>query len=159
MASDNDLTFDTHVLNVQVYSASDLHLEYAGTSHDLSWGELAREKTPQDESRYPNGKSGSYRTFAGPVRIEWRSRDGSRHSHLLNLDDVFKDRKVLHTEKPERIYQPMPITGGEPTIIIEINDRSVNVYLFAAIQLISDDPGSLVRDQRDHFTLAYSKTF
>lgn len=159
MADDNTLTFKTHDLRVELYSASDLHLVYAGSSHLLSPGELARDKTLQDDTKYSGGTSGSYVAFAGPAQLKWRSRDGVQHSCTLNLDEVFGDRRVLHTEDPMRIYKPMPITGGEPTIVIEVIDRTVNVYMFAALQLIPTDPTAVRRDEREHRTLAYSKSF
>lgn len=159
MADDNILTFTTHDLRVEVYSASDLDLVYAGSPHLLSPGELARDKTAQDDTKYWGGTSGSYVAFAGPVQLKWRSRDGVQRGCTLNLDEIFKDRRVLHCEDPTRIYKPMPITGGEPTIVIEVNDRTVNVYMFAALQLISADPKAVRRDERECRTLAYSKTF
>ncbi len=159
MANNDALTFSTHDLNIQIYNASDLRLVYGGTAHEISLGELARMKTPKDETRYPSGKSGSYIAFAGPVQIEWRSQDGVKHSCVLDLDEVFREKTVRHTQDPSRIYRPMPITGGEPTIIIEVNNRTVSVYLFAAIQLTPVDPNAVRRDECDTRTLAYSKTF
>jgi hypothetical protein len=159
MANDDMLSFKTHDLRVEIYSASDLNLVYAGSPHQLSPGELARDKTPQDDTKYWGGTSGSYVAFAGPVQLQWRSRDGVQHSYSLDLDEIFKDRRVLHSEDPLRIYKPMPITGGEPTIVIEVIDRTVNVYMFAALQLMPDDPKAVRRDEREHRTLAYSKTF
>lgn len=159
MASDDTLSFKTHDLRVEIYSASDLKLVYAGSAHLLSPGEIARDKTPQDDIKYWGGTSGSYVAFAGPVQIDWRSRDGIQRSCSLNLDEIFKDRRVLHSEDPTRLYRPMPITGNEPTIVIEVVDRTVNVYMFAALQLVPADPAAVRREEREHRTLAYSKTF
>lgn len=157
MSDNAELKFKTHDLNIQCYSASNMKLEYAGNEFHLFEGKVSKEKTPADENRYPNGKSGSYNAFAGPVNLKWRSRDGSQHATTINLDEIFKDRKVLHKEDPSKIYMPMPITGNEPTIIIEINDRTVNVYMFVAIQLVSAN--TTKRDESDNRTLAFSKTF
>lgn len=159
MLDDNVLKFKTHDLNIQCYSVGDVRLEYAGTLYTLFDGKISKEKTAKDATKYPSGKSGSYYAFASPVKIEWRSRDGTRLQHTLNLDEIFKDRRVLHTDDPARIYKPMPITGDEPTIIVELNDRTVNVYMFAVIQLIPVDPNAKQRDEHENRTLAYSKTY
>ncbi len=159
-ASDGTLLFVTHDLSIDIYSASDLYLVYSGTPHELSVGEMAREKTTEDETRYPGYTSGSYYAFkSGPAEIKWTSRDGVKHEYSLDLDSVFKDRKVLHTEDPNLNYKPEPITGGEPTIIIEVNDRTLNVYMFAAIQTVSPYPSIKQGNERDHRTLAFTKTF
>ena len=159
MANDDVLTFKTHDLSIDIYDASDLNLIYSRSQHNLSKGKIARKKTHDDENKFPNFKSGSYFAFPGPVELNWRSSDGETHSFLLDLDKIFKDRKVLHTEDQKLIYKPKPITGGEPTIIIEVNNRTLNVYMFATVQTISQDPNVTRRNSRDHRTLAFSQTF
>ena len=76
----------------------------------------------------------------------------------MNLSDIFKDRLVLHSEDPTKIFQPRPLLEGQPIIIVEINDRTVNVYMLVTLQLRPADPSSLRRDQREHRSLAYSHT-
>jgi len=160
MAADDDvLKFQTHELNLQIYSAGDLRLVYAGSPHEIAMGRIAKDKTAEDAARYPGFTSGDYPAFAGPVEMEWRSKDGTHFKHTLDLDSIFKDRKVLHDENPADIYKPMPILGRQPIIIIEVNDRTVNVYMFTSIQLNPKDPDAARRDRRDHRVLAYSKTF
>ncbi len=156
MANEGELKFTTHDLNIQAYSISDVNLVYAGSPHELSAGQLTRAKTVEDETRYPGGKSGSYQAFAGPVQIDWRSKDGTQIKYALDLDAVFKDRKILHTEDVSKLYKPEPVYGGEPTIIIELNDRTLNVYMFVTMRLEHDETK---RIHHDHRTLAFSKTF
>lgn len=91
--------------------------------------------------------------------MEWRSKDGTPFKHTLDLNSIFNDKKILHDENPADIYKPMPIFGRQPTIIIEVNDRTVNVYMFTSIQLIPKDPNAARRNRRDHRVLAYSQTF
>lgn len=160
MAADDDfLKFNTHELSVQVYNASDLRVVYANTPHTLAMGELARQKTEADGKRMPGFTSGDYPAFSGPVEMEWRSKDGSLLHHKLDLDSIFKERKILHHEDLTRIYKPMPTSDVPPVIIIEANDRSVNVYMFTVLQLVSPDSNNNHREARNNCVLAYSKTF
>ncbi|MFZ6734761.1 hypothetical protein ACO0LG_22750 [Undibacterium sp. Ji42W] len=160
MAADDDvLKFSSHDLGLKIFSASDFRLVYANSPHELALGEVAREKNATDEMREPGFTSGEYPSFAGPVEMEWRSKEGIHFKHTLDLDSIFKDRKVLHHEDPARIYKPMPVSGGAPTIIIEVNDRTVNVYMFTTIQIIPQDPNAIRREAHDNMVLAYSKTF
>ena len=158
-AEDDVLKFQSHDLNLQIYSAGDFRLLYAGSPHEIAIGRTAREKTAEDEKRYPGFTSGDYQAFAGPVEMEWRSKDGTLFKHTLDLNSIFNDKKILHDENPADIYKPMPILGRQPTIIIEVNDRTVNVYMFTSIQLIPKDPNAARRNRRDHRVLAYSQTF
>lgn len=156
MADTQGLTFNKHTLSINIYSVSDVNIVYAGSPHRLSAGKLMRAKTAADEKRFPGFGSGTYITFAGPVDIAWKSQDGTDHSYALDLDEVFKDRKVLHTEDEARFYKPEPVYGSAPTIIIELNDRTLNVYMFVTIRLEKDE---MTREHKDHYTLAYTKQF
>jgi hypothetical protein len=37
------------------------------------------------------------KTFPAPVELEWRSLDGVAHRLSIDLDQLFKDRLILHT--------------------------------------------------------------
>ncbi|MBI1773013.1 MAG: hypothetical protein HYR68_11835 [Burkholderiales bacterium] len=156
MANEDFLKFSKHDLNIQAYSASDVEVLYAGTPHKLSAGKLAPAKTEKDQNKFPNFKSGTYVTFAGPVDVKWSAADGSKLAASLNLDEIFKDRRVLHTDDASRLYKADPVAGGHPTIIIEVNDRTLNMYMLVTIRLEKD---ATTREHHDHRTLAYSKTY
>lgn len=153
------LKFSTHDFGILCYGGiTNLNLVYGGSGHELCKDTPGREKLPSDEKRGPGFKSGSYRAFAGPVDMEWNARDGTHLTHTIDLDEVFKDRVVLHTADSARIYKAKPISGCEPTIVIEVNDRTVSVYMEVSLQLVRADPTDTGRDRSHHFTRAYSKT-
>jgi hypothetical protein len=153
------LKFSTHDFGILCYGGiANLEIVYAGSPHELCFDTPAREKLPSDEKRVPGFLSGSYPAFAGPVEMEWNARDGIHLTHTIDLDEVFKDRVVLHTADSARIYEAKPISGGEPTIIVEVNDRTVSVYMKVSLQLVRADPTDTGRDRSTHFTRAYSKT-
>jgi hypothetical protein len=91
------------------------------------------------------------------VDFKWESRDGETHEYTVDLNTLFKDRRVLHTEDSKLIYTPDPISGGEPTIIFEINNRTLNIYMFVTIQVF--DPSTKKGAEHDHRTLVFTKTF
>jgi hypothetical protein len=154
------LKFRAHDFGISCYGGiTNLNLVYGGSRHNLCIKSPGREKLPSDEKRGPGFLSGTYYAFAGPVEIEWNARDGTRLTHTIDLDEVFKERVVLHTADPARIYKSNPTTTGEPTIVIEINDRTVSVYMEVSLQLMRSDPTDTGRDRSHHFTRAYSRTF
>jgi hypothetical protein len=156
---DQVLKFSNHDLGIHCYNGvKNVRLVYAGSPHTLCTTGPGLEKTAADENEPPNGSSGSYKAFAGPVEIDWLARDGSALHLDLDLDAIFKDRIVLHKADPARIYQPKPITGGEPLIVVEVIDRTVNVYMSLQLQLVRAEDPEGRREGSDQYTLAYSKT-
>jgi hypothetical protein len=153
------LKFSTHDFGILCYGGiTNLKLVYAGSPHKLCTKSPGREKLPSDEKRGPGFLSGSYHAFAGPVEMEWNARDGKNLTHTIDLDEVFKDRIVLHTADPALVYKDNPISSGQPTIVVEVNDRTVNVYMEVGLILVRADPTDTGRDHSIYFTRAYSKT-
>lgn len=158
MSNDDVLKFSTHDLGIRCFGGvTKVWLLYANSDHELCTDRIARDKTPADATRMPS-KSGTYITFAGPVETKWTSRDGSQLAYTLDLDAIFKDRTVKHGQDPARINRAKPWFGGDPTIIVEFDDRTINVYLAGTLLLKSTEPGSSELEDIDLHYLAFSKT-
>lgn len=149
---DHVLKFNTYGVSIQLHEVSDVTI-FQETYLD-EW-ELAWKKTQEDESSYPEPWF-SLDRFP-KVDFKWESRDGDTHEYIIDLNTLFKDRRVLHTEDPKLIYTPDPISRGEPTIIFEINNRTLNIYMFVTIQVF--DPSTKKGAEHDHRTLVFTKTF
>ena len=159
MTNDDVLKFSSHDLSIFCYGGvSDVYVEYAHTGHDFFVGLVAPDKAPEDEARFPNSTSGSYVTFAGPVIVRWTARDGSKLDASIDLDPIFSDRAVLHSQDPGRIYQPAPIVGKSPTILVEVNDRCVSIYLLVTLKLVKE-PEHNRFEIRENRTLAFSRSY
>ena len=152
------LTFKKHGFAVNCYSARDVQVIYgyiANSSYSCGAGKIARAKRVEDEKRYWGG-TGGIPAFTGPAKIHWYSKDGAEHAYQLSLDEVFKGKKILHTEDPTRIAQYNPPT--EPIIIVEVNDRTLNVYMDTFIYLIAD-PNVKGSEESRNIHLAFTKKF
>ena len=97
-----------------------------------------------------------YHAFEGPVQASWRAHDGSALSCEVDLDQVFADRLVRHGADPQRLYAPQPLIGGAPVLIVEINDRTLSIYMDVTVLTLPGDPASPRRDKTDYRTLAYT---
>jgi hypothetical protein len=153
------LRFSTHHFALFCYAVSDVRVTYAGRAHEL-WDEggPAPAKTAADATRYPNAQFGVYEAFEGPVQARWRAQDGSALSWDVDLEQVFPDRTVLHGADPQRIYAPIPLTGGRPVLIVELNDRTLNIYMDVTVQTVPASAAATKRDETEYRTLAYSHT-
>ena len=160
MVIDNLLKFRTHDFGILCFGGvANVNLVYAGSGHNLCVGDPASEKTPADKERVPGFLSGAYHAFAGAIEIEWNARDGTRLSHSVDLNEVFPDKVIPGDYDSTRIYEKKPVTGSEPTVIVEVDDRTVNVYLYAEIQLVRDGQLDQARERVSSYTRAYSMTF
>lgn len=159
MSTTDVLHFSAHDLAVFCYSASNVIVTYAGRAHEL-WdeGENAPTRTAAHDQRYPNGMFGTYRTFESLVQAEWNALDGTRLSTEVDLDQVFPDHVVLHGADPARIYQPNPIIGHEPVLVVEIDDHSLSIFMDVTIQTLSPDPSAPSYERTRYRTLAHTRT-
>ncbi|QWT20170.1 hypothetical protein KPL74_20795 [Bacillus sp. NP157] len=95
-----------------------------------------------------NGK-----TFPGPVDISWTSMDGEDLHAVVDLDEMFRERLVLHHVTRDEVKEPWlrakSFNPVSPHILIEVNDRTVNVYMQATVateaEQIQGNPNSHIR--------------
>jgi hypothetical protein len=86
---------------------------------------------------HPRFTYGVYFAFAGAVDVQWRSLDGELLSASLDLDKIFRSRKILHSADSSSVYQAKPVVRSHPTIIVEVDNRKITVYMHAGINFSS----------------------
>ena len=96
--------------------------------------------------------------FPPPADVHWTSLDGVEHDAKVDIGAIFKDQRVLYrvpdTEIPDRSW------GDDPSILLEVNDRTVNVYMKAFIATKTEQiPGNKYSDGRDDVILAWTHTY
>ena len=150
------LTFKKHSLATTCYSASNMKVKYGQFVTNHCSNKLARAKIPQDDTRVP-GAIGAFPAFFGPLFVQWQAFDGTVLSETLNLDEIFKGKVVLHNEDPKQLEPTLPLIM-DPTIVVEVNDRTLTIYMNTYMGLITDEPGKLRRGSSNR-VMAYQKTF
>jgi hypothetical protein len=106
-----------------------------------------------------NGK-----TFPGPVELAWTSLDNTQFQVSVDLDFLFKDRMVLHNVSREQVKETWlrslsrePVT---PAILVELDDRTVSVYMKALIATEKEQvPGDPYTQKRIDPVLAWKHTY
>jgi hypothetical protein len=98
------------------------------------------------------------RNFPPPAEVKWTSLDGVEHAAQVDIGAIFKDERVLYrvpdSEIPDRSW------GGEPGILLEINDRTISVYMKAFIATKTEQiPGNKYSYGRDDVILAWTHTY
>lgn len=103
-------------------------------------------------------------TFPGPVELEWTSLDGVGHTVLLDFDSLFKDRLILHnvprSDVRDAWLDAKSIHPVSPSILVEINDRTVNVLMRALVVTDAEqEPGNSRSHFRDDVVVAWTHTY
>lgn len=96
--------------------------------------------------------------FPPPAEVNWRSKDQSEHSARIDIAEIFKDRLVRHEVAREDIAPGVSI--NDPEIILEVDDRTINVYMRSFIPLKAPrDPGNPNSDYRADLIQVFSQTY
>lgn len=161
------LTFDKHDIKLQCYDASDMKIRYGNYrshgAYEREYNrdhrrEIARAKVPSDDTKFLSGTMGYYRSFEGPLYIQWHALDDSVIETTIDLDEIFPGKVIPNHEDPKLIYWPIP-TVGNPVIIIEVNDRTLNIYSDVDISLLYEDRNASNRTSKRNRILVFSKTY
>lgn len=159
------LRFDSHKFSVFTYDTYGAKVVYAGQVQiDQDDDELKRSSDSYgpDYQRSWSGIHGMIRNFPEPAKVTWRSRDGQSHEAEIDFGEIFKDERVRHNVARDEIADLVDgVYRREPSIILEINDRTIRVYMRAMIFLTDEVEvaGHMRADFRDDLILVKSYTY
>jgi hypothetical protein len=101
---------------------------------------------------------GPIANFPPPATVTWRSKDGSSHEAEIDIGEIFKDELIRHNVAREDAMDPA--SSGMPNIILEVNDRTINVYMRAMIWLKEPRlPGRPHSDYQDDLIKVFSRNY
>jgi hypothetical protein len=133
------LRFDRHSFSVHCYDTYGCKVVYAGmVQRDDAPNELRPSSAGygRDYSRGWGGGHAMIRNFPPPAVVTWKSRDGQAHRAEVDVGKIFQDEVIRHNvTRAEMAELPDGKYESEPAVVIEVNDRSVRVYMRAMIFL------------------------
>lgn len=77
--------------------------------------------------------------FPGPARVKWKSLDGVAHDAEVDIGSIFKSGLILHNVPQDEMPVETAATVGGPSIFLEVNDRTISIYMMAMI-FLKDTP-------------------
>jgi len=105
-----------------------------------------------------NASWGPFPNFPPPAKVTWRSKDGTSHEAEIDIGEIFKNQLILHSVTREDATENA--TDGMPGIILEVNDRTINVYMRATIWTRKEQiPGNKYSHSREDLIKAFSRTY
>lgn len=159
-ASDWPLKFRAHKFRAACYSTFGCRVHYARYYPGDDSDEVLQVSS-DDVPGYPENLRASWgpvANFPPPARVTWRSRDGVPHQAEVDIGEIFEDQQLRHHLQRDEISTEgsLPL----PEIILEVNDRTINVYMRATIFTKQPQiPGNRLSNQRRDLIKVYSRTY
>jgi hypothetical protein len=158
----NPIPFDRHNFGSICYDTYGCKVRY-GNRYDTR--DADDEKRPSSASlgdKYPDVMNAgwiSLRNFPLPAEVSWRDKDGNPHEAQVDIAAIFKDQVVMH-KVPQDQLPPILTAPIFPDIILEVNDRTINVWMRAHVPTtVLQKPGNQYSDFRSDMILAYTQTY
>jgi hypothetical protein len=156
--ADWPLRFVQHSFGAFCYSTYACQIRYGGYSR-VEPDDKLQIASESLGDKYPGNLDAGYlgiMNFPPPAQVSWRSKDGTSHQAEVDIGQIFKDQVVLHNVPREEVSG----SPGTVEIILEINDRTINVYMRA---FVSTNVEQIVGDRRGYsrreLILAWSRTY
>lgn len=157
---DGPFRFWRHNLGVYCFSTWGCRAEYGPhLVHDAPDDEWQPpvEEFPGDIRARMRATYLGYRNFEGPLHLRWNDRDKQALQLDLDLAGLFADGLIRHNVPESEILPTSSV--GDPGIVIEVDDRTVRVYMRALIPLKQPrDPRNRYTNAVDENVLVYEQT-
>ena len=159
------LRFESHEFGAHCYSTYGCRVVYAGLEQRADDPDKLRPSSAgygPDYQRNWSGTHGMIRNFPPPAQVSWRSQDGQTHTAEIDIGELFADEVIRHNVKREEMADlPDGEYGSEPAILLEVNDRTIRVYMRAMIFLKRrvEVDGKLRGDFRNDLILVKTYTY
>lgn len=155
------LRFDRHSFSVRCYDTIECTVQYSGLTH-------GDERLSPPSSTYGpgyldnwSGGHGMIRNFPPPAVLSWKSKDGHAHRAEIDIEKIFRDEVIRHSVPREEMAElPDGEFKNEPSVLLEVNDRVVRVYMRAHIPTMHlQKPGNPYSDFRNDLILVETYNF
>lgn len=153
------LKFRAHYFGAHCFDTQHCEILYRGFPHGADSGpspSVASYGRPLE--KLLSAGRGPIPNFPPPAKVTWRSMDGTSHEAEIDIGEIFKDQLVRHNVA--RADATHNATDGTPGIILEVNDRTINVYMRATIWTKDEQiPGNKYSHSREDLIKVFSRTY
>lgn len=152
------LKFLRHDFSSQCFNTRDCTISYANFPHHWNEPQGPWQSYGDDHKNFFQSAELSIANFPSPAVLDWISKDGSAHHAIVDMAEIFRDLLIRHKVPRDEVKEGVSI--GNPTIALEVDDRTVNVYMIAHIPTKHlQIPGNKYSDFRSDMIKVYSKTY
>lgn len=152
------LRFTSHSFGSKCFDTQSCEVLYAGFPHGSDEPRPSLASIGHPLEKIITGLHHGIRNFPPPAKITWRSKDGTPLYAEVDMADIFRDQLIRHNLRREEIANTTNMFI--PEIILEVNDRTVNVYMRAHISTKElQKPGNPYSNFRNDLFKVYTHTY
>lgn len=155
------LRFEKHSFSAHCYDTAGCSVLYNENYLIKDDADKTRPSSSSIGANYQKGWGSAaqigIKNFPSAANVNWRSKDGVSHEAKINIAEIFKDQQIRHNVPREDIPTDTVAATDSPNICLEINDRTVKVYMKAMVYL--KDTATRRSDFRNDLILVYSHTY
>lgn len=157
--ADWPLFFKRHMFGVVCFDTRQCSVLYDRREHGTERAAPSKSSlAPQRYDAVMIGTYGDLPNFPPPAEVRWTTKDGVAHEAQVDFDAIFADRLIRHQVPREEI--PEGVSMGFTHVILEVDDRTLNVYTRTLIPTRSEQiPGNRYSTGRNDLIKVYSKTY
>ncbi|WP_312316130.1 hypothetical protein [Stenotrophomonas sp.] len=155
------LRFDKHNFSARCHDTLSCEVVYDDVRHGSEKPTRSSASYGPDYLKDWNGGHGGIRNFPPPARVVWTSKDGSAHEAEIDIGEIFSDQLVRHYVPREEVADvPNGQISVHPAILLEVNDRTIRVYMKAFIPTKHlQTPGNTLSAVRRDLVLVKTYTY
>ncbi|WP_251006461.1 hypothetical protein [Stenotrophomonas sp. ISL-67] len=155
------LRFEKHSFGPRCYNTLECHVIY--DNFDFGGDKPTRSSASYgpDYLKDWNGSYGAVPNFPSAAKVVWRSKDGSSHKAEIDIGEIFKDQLMRHfVPREEAADLPDGKNESPPSILLEVNDRVIRVYMVASVPTKHlQKPGNRYSTSRRDLVLVKTYTY
>lgn len=151
------LRFLRHNFGIATYAVQAYSVVYANRPY-TGGARPAREEVHPNAFKNTSAGHLMIRNFPPPAVVKWTSRDGTPLEAEVDIGRIFKDELVRYEAPRDEISDRTPAIN--PDIVLEINDRTINVHMRAYLSLKAPRiPGNRHSNFQHDLLLVWSETY
>jgi hypothetical protein len=157
--ADWPLRFKRHLFGAVCFDTRGCAILYDGRDHGTAADTPSASSIPsQRRDALMIARYGDLANFPAPAQLRWRTQDGSELTAEVDLAGIFGDGLIRHNVPREDIAEG--VSMGFTHVLIEVNDRTVNVYTRTLIPTKREQvPGNKHSQFRDDLIKVYSRSY
>lgn len=156
--SDWPLWFVQHNFGGDCFDTQSCEILYAGFPHGSSQPSPSIASYGRKHEDLLAAPHLAIQNFASAAKVKWKSKDGESHTAEIDIAELFRDRLIRHNVTRDDI--PEKISIGQTDILLEVEDRTINVYTRTFIPTKSfRTPGNAHSNYRDELIRIFSQTY
>ncbi|MBC7990076.1 MAG: hypothetical protein H7Y19_10910 [Luteimonas sp.] len=156
------LRFKRHNFGARCYDTLECKVLYDNFDHGDDKPSSSSAGRGPDYLKGWNGSYGGIDNFPNPAKVIWRSKDSVVHEAEIDISEIFKDELIRHHVPREGMADlPDGNYADNPSILLEVNDRTIRLYMSARIPLKKEVEiaGHMRNDWRDDVILVKTYTY